>query len=96
MRSEKIIFTYRIKRVMDIALKKVELIEWLTRLQDESLLQRIDALRKGSVKEIYESRMPRNAEELKQKLDRAEEDFKAGRVHSQEDVEKYFKDKFTR
>jgi len=81
---------------MDIAVKKVELIEWLARLQDESLLQRIDALRKGSVKQVYESRIPKSQEELQQKLDRSEEDIKAGRVHSQQDVEKYFKDKFTR
>jgi len=81
---------------MDIAVKKVELIEWLARLQDESLLQRIDALRKGSVKQVYESRIPKSQQEIQQKLDRSEEDIKAGRVHSQQDVEKYFKDKFTR
>jgi hypothetical protein len=82
--------------VMDLAVKKVELIEWLARLQDESLLQRIDALRKGSVKQVYESRMPKSQEEIQQKLDRSEEDIKAGRVHSQDDVETYFKNKFTK
>jgi|GEM_PF-7124143 len=31
---------------MDIALKKVELIEWWARLQDEKLIQSIDTLKK--------------------------------------------------
>jgi hypothetical protein len=96
MRNEKIIFMVLNYKSMDIAVKKVELIEWLAGLQDESLLQRIDALRKGSVKQIYESRMPKSQEEIQQKLDRSEEDIKAGRVHGQEDVETYFKNKFTR
>ena len=81
---------------MDIAVKKIELIEWLARLQDESLLQRVDSLRKGSLKEIYESRIPRSLEEIQKKLDRSEEDIKAGRTHSQEDVESYFKAKSTK
>lgn len=78
---------------MDIALKKIELIEWLTRVQDEALLQRIEALRKGSLKEAYLLRVPKTMEELQDKLDRSEEDIKAGRVHAQEDVETYFKTK---
>ena len=78
---------------MDIALKKIELIEWLTRVQDEALLQRIEALRKGSLKDAYLLRVPKTMEELQDKLDRSEEDIKAGRVHAQEDVETYFKTK---
>ena len=35
---------------MNIALKKIELIEWLSRLQDEKLIKRIEALRQGSAK----------------------------------------------
>ena len=31
---------------MDIALKKVELIEWLARLQDEELIKQIETLRR--------------------------------------------------
>lgn len=77
--------------IMDIAVKKVELIEWLARLQDEKIIQRIETLRKGSIKELYEQRMPKTQEELQTKLDRSEKDIKEGKVHSQEEVENYFK-----
>lgn len=79
---------------MDIALKKVELIEWLARLQDEKLIQRIELLRKGSVDELYEQRIPKTTQALQEKLDRSEAAIKEGKVHSQEDVENYFKARF--
>ena len=79
---------------MDIALKKIELIKWLARLQDESLIQKIEVLRKGSVKDIYEKRMPETTNDLEAKLDRSEQDIKTGKVHSQEEVETFFKTKF--
>lgn len=79
---------------MDIAVKKVELIEWLARLQDEKLIQRIETLRKGSVKELYEQRIPRTVEELQARLDRSEKDINEGKVYSQEEVENYFKARF--
>ena len=81
-------------RVMDIALKKIELIEWLARLQDERLIQRIETLRKGSVKDLYEQRMPKTREELQSKLEQSEKDILEGKVHSQQEVEKYFRAKF--
>jgi hypothetical protein len=79
---------------MDISVKKVELIEWLARLQDEKLIQRIEALRKNSVKELYEQRMPKTAEELQTKLSQSEKDIQQGKVHSQEEIENYFKARF--
>lgn len=79
---------------MDIAVKKVQLIEWLTRLQDEDILQRIEALRKNSVKDLYEQQMPKNLEELQTKLERAEEDIEKDNVLAQDSVEQYFKNKF--
>lgn len=81
---------------MDIAVKKLELIEWLARLQDESLIQKIEVLRRGSVKDIYEQRIPKTMEDLQAKLDRSEQDIKAGKVHSQEEVESFFKSKFSK
>ena len=79
---------------MDIAVKKVELIEWLVRLQDEKLIQQIDSLKKGSVNDMYEQRMPKTIGELQAKLDQSEKDISLGRVHSQKEVEDYFKSKF--
>lgn len=81
---------------MDIALKKIELIEWLTRLQDEKLIQRIEAIRKGSAQEVYDSRIPKTRSELQDKLDRSAADIKSGRVHSQEEVEGIFKARFVK
>lgn len=79
---------------MDIAIKKIELIEWVARLQDESLIQKIEALRKGSAKYTYEQRVPTTAQDVQAKLDRAEQDLDAGRVYPHEEVEARFRKKF--
>lgn len=89
-------FGYKKNIIMDIAVKKVELIEWLARLQDEKLIERIETLRKGSIKEMYEQRMPKTSKHLLAKLDQSEKDVAEGKVHSQEDVENYFKARFKR
>jgi hypothetical protein len=75
---------------MDLAVKKIELINWLTR-QDEAMVEKIDALRKSSMESAYHSRM---GEKLESKLNRSEADFKSGRIHSQEYVETYLESKF--
>jgi hypothetical protein len=80
--------------IMDIAVKKVELIEWLVRLQDEKLIQRIETLKRGSVMESYEQRMPKTMKELQVKLDKSEKDISTGKVHSQKVVERHFKARF--
>ena len=79
---------------MDIAVKKVELIEWLARLQDEKLIQRIETLRKSSIQELYEQQMPKTREALQAKLNQSEKDINAGKVYSQEEVENYFNARF--
>ncbi len=79
---------------MDLALKKIELIEWLSRLQDEKLIQRIKALKKGSAEDAYKIRMPKTMNDLQEKLDRSEEDIKSGRIHSHEEVKDFFDKKF--
>src|SRR6218665_2611137 len=65
-----------------IALKKSELIEGLVRLQDEKIIQRTEAIKKGSAQGIYEQRMPKTREEIQAKLDQAEKDIIAGNVHA--------------
>lgn len=79
---------------MDIAVKKVELIEWLARLQDEKLIQRIEALKKKSVNEWYEQRMPKNLTQILEKVKLSEQDVIENNVHEQDSVENYFKAKF--
>jgi predicted RecB family endonuclease len=79
---------------MNIAGKKMELIEWLVRLQDENLIQRIENLKNDARKDIFEKRIPKTIEELQSKLEQSENDIFSGRIHSQEEVENYFKAKF--
>jgi hypothetical protein len=79
---------------MDIAVKKIELIEWLTRLQDERIIQRIEALRTNTATELYQQQMPKNQSDLLEKIERSEKDIEAGSILAQEAVEHYFKSKF--
>ncbi|NJN28275.1 MAG: hypothetical protein HC819_21060 [Cyclobacteriaceae bacterium] len=75
---------------MNLAVKKIELINWLTK-QDEAMINKIDNLRKSSIEKVYSSRM---SDSLGSKLKRSESDIKAGRMHSQDEVESYFNSKF--
>ena len=79
---------------MDVALKKIELIEWLSRLQDEKLIQQIEALKKGSSQERHDARIPKTKSDLQDKLGRSEKDIQLGRIHSQAEVERFFQAKF--
>jgi hypothetical protein len=75
--------------IMNIAVKKVELIEWLAGIQDKSLLDELENLKKKAVAESYESRMkPMTSQHYKSLLDQSEEDYKNGRLTSQENLEK--------
>lgn len=74
---------------MNIAVKKVELIAWLTKIDDLSLLEQVDNLKKKSLADAYEANLkPMTSLEYKSQLDQAEEEYKNGRVTSQEDIEK--------
>ena len=77
---------------MDLAVKKIELINWITR-QDEAMIKKIETLRKSSVETTYLSRM---SEKLESKLERSEADIREGRTHSQKEVETHFKNRFSR
>lgn len=81
---------------MDLAVKKVELIEWLVGLKDEKIIRQIESLKAGSIKDIYDRRNPKTMEEIRQKLIRSEQDIQSGQVYSQEEVREYFKDRFNR
>ncbi len=74
---------------MNLAVKKIELINWLTK-QDEVMIKKIDVLRKTSIESAYSERMNEN---LESKLKRSESDIKGGRMHTQNEVESYFKSK---
>lgn len=74
---------------MDLAVKKIELINWLTK-QDEAMIKKVDILRKSSIESAYSARMSEN---LQSKLERSDSDIKAGKTHGQDEVESYFKNK---
>jgi hypothetical protein len=78
---------------MNIALKKVELIKWLARIQDRKMINKVEALRKVSAKEVYEKRMPKTKMELQKKLDKGRADIRAGRVYTQGEVAAFFESK---
>ena len=74
---------------MDLSLKRIELIEWLARTNDESLIKKVDQIKKSTIKEIYEAKLrPMSSSEYQQILEKAEEDYYSGKVTSQEEFER--------
>jgi hypothetical protein len=76
---------------MELESRKLELIDYLSRLQDEELLGKIEDL-------IKESRKPAKLKPFTKKeylrmIEKSEEDVRKGRVYTQEEVVKYFKAK---
>lgn len=69
---------------MDLAVKKVELIEWLTRVQDKTVIKKMESLKNQSIKESYEAKLkPMSSKAYKTMLDKSEDDYKKGKVISQ-------------
>ena len=74
---------------MNLAVKKIEIIEWLAQLKDEQMIYKVEELRKQSIKNAYESRLkPMSSKTFKAMLDESENDYKTGHVISQEGIEK--------
>jgi predicted transcriptional regulator len=79
---------------MNIHAKKVQIIEWIATLQDAELLNKIDALKKQSVKESHEAGLtPMSMEAYDAMITSSEQDIKAGRLYSHEEVVSYIKNK---
>ena len=74
---------------MDMAVKKVELIEWLVRVKDKSMIKKVESLKNQSIKESYEAKLkPMSSKAYKAMLETSEKDYKQGRVISQKALEK--------
>jgi len=74
---------------MNIALKKVEIIEWLVQLQDESLLEKLENIKIQSIKASYEAKLkPMTSKAYKTLLEEAHEEYQQGKVTSQDALEK--------
>lgn len=77
---------------MDFQTRKLHLIEWLAKTQDELLLTRIEELVNETPKEHY-YRMLGNGEEdaLRNMVREGTEDWKAGKVHTTEELRARYK-----
>ena len=60
---------------MDISVKKIELIEWLTKIDDEGLINKISALKKETEVDWWDSLN----DEQRQDIEAGLEDLEAGR-----------------
>ncbi len=67
---------------MDIKAKKLDLIEWLVHLTDESIIEQVYNFKKGSKENLY----PELSEEEKRGIERGLKDFKEGRTSTHEEV----------
>lgn len=74
---------------MDIAVKKIELIEWLARVKDEAMITKIENLKNQSLKETYEASLkPMSSTAYKSMLEESEQEYQQGKVTLQKDLEK--------
>jgi hypothetical protein len=74
---------------MDIAVKKIELIEWLTKVQDKTMIKKIESLKNQAIKNSYETKLkPMSSKAYKAMLEKSEEDYKQGRLINQKTLEK--------
>ena len=79
---------------MNIQAKKIHFLEEYLRLNDESIIDKLEeTLRRERKKELSEKMKPLTKHDLQQKLERSEKDIAEGNLYVQEDVETYFKKK---
>ena len=73
---------------MNIQIKKLELIEWIAQINDSNLISWIDKMRKTYLQITSEKIKPMSLGEFYASIDKAEEDIKADRVYTHDEVEK--------
>lgn len=78
---------------MNTAEKKLDLITWLAELNDSEILEELDRIKKRSTIERYQkSLQPMSSEELRESLAESEEDYRNGRIISQEELQRRIKE----
>ncbi len=78
---------------MNTAEKKLDLIAWLTRINDSGILDQLDEIRKKVIVENNQALLePMSMNELEDSVSEAELDFKTGRYISQEELIKRIKE----
>jgi len=74
--------------MQELAIKKLKLIEWLTKLQDPKVLEKLIALKKENELPDYNEVFPKmTQEQLIKNLQASQEDIKLGRVSNIESIE---------
>ena len=74
---------------MNFQTRKLNLIAYLAQIQDESILDKIESfLLKGKTKDNETTIKPFTREELIDRIEKSEQDFKEGKFKSQDELEK--------
>ncbi|WP_417858858.1 hypothetical protein [Xanthomarina gelatinilytica] len=73
--------------VMDLQTRKLNLISYLAQLQDEIVIERIEKFILRKQKEEFDIE-PFTVEELIQRIEKSENNFKKGKYKTQEEIEK--------
>ncbi len=76
--------------------QKLRFLEDFMRVTDEAIIAKLSEVLQRERTKRTKGLRKMTHEELAEKLSRAEEDVKAGRVYSQEEVEAYFENRATR
>lgn len=77
---------------MNLQARKLSLIEWLTRVQDETTILKLEKFLKVIKKEEYSMESMTEKEYISM-VEESESDIEAGRLYSHEEVKAYFKKK---
>ena len=75
---------------MDIQTRKIKFIQKFLRIEDESLILRMEELLKIVQAESERDLKPFTVEELNQRIEQSEEDFKNGRYKTTQELLKKF------
>ena len=72
---------------MDLQTRKLNLITYLAKLQDENFFDKIEEYILSKLEKEDRSEFPFSIETLINRIEKSEEDFKNGRFKTQEDLE---------
>lgn len=75
---------------MSFSEKKISLIEWVSQLGDEKLINQLDSFRKEVSVSAYNPEKKMTLNDLLQKVSRAEDDKAAGKFHKLKEMKKKF------
>lgn len=80
--------------MIDIQTRKLRFMEEYIRLTDEAIIDKLAQLLREEKQKVMQAKLKSmTQEQLREKLDRSEADIAEGRLHTQDEVENYFKSK---